>query len=345
MSTRDSSTGEPFDTPVTGKFMVGVPGFTYYDGTLINGRATVDLDQEEKVFVPDALDSTTMDRGADVGGIGPGIYIEEEEGEITPGEVFVFAPDGNAYLLSPDDQLELTFSSNLSAISRILIGVDDREYVLTDADRASSSVTLTVPGDVVNYWATITVPPDGPPIPLSTLPVTSPLPVAFEVKGDEPIRTRIITVEMRLRLENGYERQLLPPTEITRWVINGSVLVAPWVNGNDQALTTQVSLMNHSGRSGTIKARVLSMPRVGTPTEDLGSVMLGVLPANGTASFNLGEQVLAPLSLRPYLQNGGNLSLEVTIAGANASGVTTVYGPTVAFGTTRMIRSSLSVVE
>jgi len=349
VSTRDSAAGVPFDSALTGKFMVGVPGVAYIREALVTTSALVNMDEEEKEFVPNGTDTPTVDNGADAGEIGPGLYFEEEPGEDTPEYVCVFAPDGNPYFLSADDSLDLVFRSNLSAISQVVIGPSDapQAFQLSDEERASNSLTLTVPGDVVTDWSTVTIPSTSPILPGVRIPIAGFLPISFEVVGDQPIRTRILTVELRIRLENGQEYQLLPPTEITRWLVDGSVLVAPWVNGNDSALGSMISLINHSPRDGRVKVRVLALPRVGPAIEaqDLGSVPVGILRANGAASINVAEQVLQPLGLRPYTENGGNVSLEITIAGADVSGLVNVSGSGMSYGVSELIKSQLGVVD
>jgi len=356
VSTRDSGTGVPFDTDVTGRFLVGVQGVAYDPGSalgipmptsLVRTSAVIDLDAEGNVFVPNNPDTITEDKGGTVGRVIDGYWGEELEDATIPG-FDVYDPSGNPYSLSAGDHVDFIFRSDLSGIAKIDIAPDplgpgvltDFELPLDDEDRASNEVTVSVPGDVVHDWAWLPAPP-------FQIPIPNPLEITFEVLGDQQLRTRILTLEIRVRLETGTEYQLLEPTEITRWVVNGTILIAPWVNGNDTSLQTDIYLMNNSGRNGTVKVRVLPLPRVGNPAPqlDLGTVQVGVLPPNGAASFNLAQQVLQPLGLRPYTTDGGNLTLEITVIGVKASGVSQVKSGGMCFGTMQLIASEGGLVQ
>ena len=113
-----------------------------------------------------------------------------------------------------------------------------------------------------------------------------------------------------------------------------TVLGANFSNGNDTSLASRIYLWNPSTSAGNVSVRVFTLGRSGASTL-LGTVDLGDLEATSARNIKLAEDILDPLGLRPYQDDGGNLMLEFTIQAANVRGVAQVFNNsfTLAFGT------------
>ncbi|RPI26552.1 MAG: hypothetical protein EHM61_11430 [Acidobacteria bacterium] len=142
-------------------------------------------------------------------------------------------------------------------------------------------------------------------------------------------------------MENG--RQILSTSTITVWGINGTVLAVPWTNANTAYLNGRVYLYNLSNITGTIMVQVKKLPRVsdtGVGSENIGEPLnVGVLPANGTAMIKLGEDCLADLGFgtTPYVENGGNIALEIVVYVPNCVGMHQTFGADFAYGSVNCI--------
>ena len=113
------------------------------------------------------------------------------------------------------------------------------------------------------------------------------------------------------------------------------MLVANWVNGNTTFNSSRVYLWNPSAMSGAITVRVYSMPVASTGSSLLGTRTVGTLGASSGMNVRIKEDILEPLGLpTPFPDNGGNLTLEVTIEALGCSGFTQTFSSTVAYGTT-----------
>ena len=112
-----------------------------------------------------------------------------------------------------------------------------------------------------------------------------------------------------------------------------SVLVANLMNGNNEVFNSRVYLCNPSANAAEVTVRVFTLPLSGASTL-LGTVDLGILGPESARNIRLAEDVLAPLGiLLPYMDDGGNLTLEFTINGANLQGAAQVFSSELAFGT------------
>ncbi len=119
-----------------------------------------------------------------------------------------------------------------------------------------------------------------------------------------------------------------------------TVLVANFVNGNNTVLNSRVYLWNPSDSAGSITARVYTLPRsgpsilLGTAEFSLFTAELGLLDARSSLNINIAEDVLSGLGIPlPYTDDGGNLTIEVTVGAENVRGVAQVFSSELAFGT------------
>ncbi len=111
-----------------------------------------------------------------------------------------------------------------------------------------------------------------------------------------------------------------------------TVLVANFMNGNDDAFNSRVYLWNPSTRAGDVTVRVFTLERTGLSTL-LGMADLGSLEASSARNIKLAEDILFPLAIPlPYTADGGNLTLEFTVGGT-VRGVAQVFSSDFAFGT------------
>ena len=115
-----------------------------------------------------------------------------------------------------------------------------------------------------------------------------------------------------------------------------TVLVSHFMNGNNVFLDSRVYLWNPSQSSGEVTARVFTLPVAGGTSQELTDTPLdlGILRTESALNVKLAERILAPLGIPlPYTDNGGNLTLELTIDAPDVSGVGQVFSSDVAFGT------------
>jgi len=113
------------------------------------------------------------------------------------------------------------------------------------------------------------------------------------------------------------------------------VFVANFVNGNDDALNSRVYLWNPLANAGEVTVRVFTLPSTGGTAQELTEVplSLGILGAKSAVNIKVAEDILAPLGRRPYTEDGGDLTLEFTIKGADARGSAQVFSSSFASGT------------
>jgi len=114
---------------------------------------------------------------------------------------------------------------------------------------------------------------------------------------------------------------------------NPTVLVANFLNGNNEALNSRVYLWNPSASSAAITVRVFTLLR-GGPSTLLGTVDLGLLEGKSARNIKIAEDVLFALGIPlPYTADGGNLTVEFTVGAENVRGVAQVFSSDLAFGT------------
>jgi len=118
--------------------------------------------------------------------------------------------------------------------------------------------------------------------------------------------------------------------------LDPTVLVANFMNGNNSALNSRVYLYNGSGSAGDITVRVFTLPLIGGLPQELTTTPLGLglLGAKSAVNLKLVEDILSALgTTTPYTDNGGNLTLELTIQAADVRGTAQVFSSDFAFGT------------
>jgi len=112
-----------------------------------------------------------------------------------------------------------------------------------------------------------------------------------------------------------------------------TVLVANFMNGNNEALNSRVYLWNPSASSAAITVRVFTLLR-GGPSTLLGTVDLGLLEGKSARNIKIAEDLLFALGIPlPYTADGGNLTVEFTVGAENVRGVAQVFSSDLAFGT------------
>ncbi len=115
-----------------------------------------------------------------------------------------------------------------------------------------------------------------------------------------------------------------------------TVLVANFTNGNNAAFNSRVYLWNPSTSAGNVTARVFTLPLIGGTAQELTGTPLGLgaLGARSALNVKLAEDILTPLGITtPYITDGGNLTLELTIQAADVVGAAQVFSSDFAFGT------------
>ena len=129
-----------------------------------------------------------------------------------------------------------------------------------------------------------------------------------------------------------YPLQEIPSTSS----VSPTVLVANFMNGNDAALNSRLYLWNPSTSAGNVNVRVFTLPvKDGLPQELTSSPLnLGTLESKSAVNLKLVEDILTLLGIAPpYTDDGGNLTLELTIEAENVRGVAQVFSGGLAFGT------------
>ena len=126
-----------------------------------------------------------------------------------------------------------------------------------------------------------------------------------------------------------------PLQEISSTSASPTVLVANFLNGNDAAFNSRVYLWNPSTSPGEVTVRVFTLPLTGSTAQELTDtpINLGPLEAKSALNVRVAEDILTPLGLLPYTDNGGDLTLEFTIEAENVRGVAQVFSSSFAFGT------------
>jgi hypothetical protein len=115
-----------------------------------------------------------------------------------------------------------------------------------------------------------------------------------------------------------------------------TVLIANFMNGNNAVFNSRIYLSNSSNDAGAMSARVFTLPVTGGVAEELTTTPIDLGAVEGNAGFNikLAEDILTPLGIAlPYTDNGGNLTVELTIEAENIQAVGQVFSSGLAFGT------------
>jgi hypothetical protein len=312
VGTSAASTDNPIDVGTdTVNWLTGVNGVG--DPTLTPTTAVIDVLSTRLNFTATAPDTSTQDNGATLAfASGPP----------------VLGRDGNAFVLggpsSPSDSLVLVLVGNLDGVLFFTWN--------PEGGGGGSSVTHTVtPEEVAAGSATLLVTGAAN---LGTLGGGA-RGLQITVTGYTPLTSRTLRLSVAVSTAGGTQ-VLIPGGIVTTWTLNGTILVANWVNGNSNSLSSRIYVWNPSGSTASVTARLFAMPVASTGSSTLlGTRSLGtLLPVSGW-NIRLKEDVLVPLNIPvPYSENGGNLVLEVTIDALGCSGYTQTFGSTLAYGTT-----------
>jgi len=126
-----------------------------------------------------------------------------------------------------------------------------------------------------------------------------------------------------------YPLQEIPSTSTG----TATVLVANFTNGNNAFLNSRVYLWNPSQSAGSVTVRAYTLPSSG-PSALLGTAEVGLLGARSSLNIKIAEDVLSALGIPlPYTDNGGNLTIEVTVGAENVRGAAQVFSSDLAYGT------------
>ncbi len=110
-----------------------------------------------------------------------------------------------------------------------------------------------------------------------------------------------------------------------------TTLVANFTNGNNAFLASRVYLWNPSSSAGKVTARLYTLERQGTSSL-LGTADLGTLEASTARYVKVAEDILASLGIQlPYTDNGGNLTVELTIDAPGVRGAAQVFDNSLTF--------------
>jgi len=114
---------------------------------------------------------------------------------------------------------------------------------------------------------------------------------------------------------------------------SATVLVANFTNGNNAFLNSRLYLWNPSQSAGSVTVRAYTLPSSG-PSILLGTAEVGLLDARSSLNIKIAEDVLSALGIPlPYTDDGGNLTIEVTVGAENVRGAAQVFSSDLAFGT------------
>jgi len=311
ISTTNAASGGPLDVGsdsvswLTSALGVG-------DALLTATTAVVNVSGGRLNFVPAAPDTGTNDNGA-------GLTLSYTGASLKN-------PDGTAWTLSTTtDSVLLALIGPLSGVFSWTWnpeaggGGTAVTHLVTDEEIAAGQSVLTISGTNLNTVGTG----------LHGIQIT--------VTGTTPLSSRTLKLNVFLSTAAG-TRTILEPSTLTVWTLNGSVLLANWVNGNTALLTSNIYVWNPTVTAGEITLRLFSLPTgTSTPSNLLGSRSLGFLKPTSGLNIRIKEDVLQPLGLPvPYTDNGGNLVLEVSIEAVGCSGYAQTVGTsnTIVFGTT-----------
>ncbi len=115
-----------------------------------------------------------------------------------------------------------------------------------------------------------------------------------------------------------------------------TVLIASFMNGNNSALNSRVYLFNPSESAGQVCVRVFTLPLGSSTAQELTatSLDLGILAERSALNIKLAEDILPLVGITPpYTDDGGNLTLEITIHADKVRGAAQVFSSDFAFGT------------
>jgi hypothetical protein len=312
--TRDSATGTTIDSGVdTVNFATGVYGVAAGSPAVTATTATVDVATARKNFLVTGGDTATADNGATV--------------NIDVNVAGVNNLAGTAYTAAAGDAIELTVAGNLSGVSSVVFAPDS-------ASNVTQVVTTT---DVTNGYVVISIPGTN-----GLLAADGADAIRIVVDGTTQLTSRTLTLAANFNASgtvSSQDHSIFGATNLTVWGLNGTILLAGWVQGNNGSLLSRLYVFNRATNAANITARVFTLPvssssGTGTP---LATVAVGSVAGSGGRNLRVAEDILTPAGIPlPYTTDGGNLIIELTIEAIGATGVTQTFGSTIAYGTMPM---------
>jgi len=302
--------------------------------------ALVNVNTLRQQFVPAGGDTFDTDNGATLG-IG-----------YTASPVAPLNYQGLPFTLTAADTVKLTFTG--TDLSGLIIDI-----VAPGLPATSTTPGIKWAGIPAGYTAgnTRTLNVAGNDLAINS----GPRPITFQVDGVTSLSTRTISVKVDLALagysptnllastQNGTPaaapKSLMGTTAVTSWTLNGTVLMANWLNGNWPTYNSRIYLWNPSSLAGDVTVRLFKMPAVPADpatnpavtsvelTTPGSPLFLGTLSGYSGMSIKLKEDILSaaavlnalPGKALPYTENGGNLLVEVTIRADRVTGTSQVF--------------------
>ena len=305
VTTRAANTGIEIDAGADSvAWLKGVAGVTVIEDSLKSTTATVDVATARTKFVGNG-DTLTMDKGAALG--------------LSDMTAMALAADGTAYALAATDTIELVVIGDLTGITEIVWNDDGNDETVTGGEvrLAQSDEDF----DFANGVATLKLAGDNDGIDQTGGAGT----ITIIVDGSTTLNSRTLDLAVKLDLAgDANDRELVSATSLTVWKLNGTVLLANFVNGNNDKFHSRVYLFNHGTVSGEITVRAFTLPTSGDSTL-LGIANLGSLSSWSGRNIRVAEDVLMDITTLPYTADGGNLVLEITINANNIAGTAQVF--------------------
>ena len=118
--------------------------------------------------------------------------------------------------------------------------------------------------------------------------------------------------------------------------VGPTVLVANFLNGNNDAFNSRVYLWNPSTIAGNLSVRVFTLPLGGGTAQELTTTPHFLVPLEARSALNVkvAEDILTPLGIAtPYTTDGGNLTVEFTIGAVDVRRAAQVFSGGFGFGT------------
>ena len=254
----------------------------------------------------------------------------------------VTQPTNGSVLINADQTVAYTPASNFN-------GSDNFSYTVTDGQGTTDSANVTV---------TVIAVEDAPIAADDSASTPPGVPVVIDVLGnDQDPDGDVLTVNSLTQPANGsvamnadQTLSYMPASNfngsdsfaytvadsqgstdtatVTVMVSGDTVLVANFMNGNDEALNSRVYLWNPTASAGAVTARVFTLPLAGGTAQELTSmpIDLGTLQAESALNVKLAEDILTQLGTpAPYTDDGGNLIVEFTIGAPGVRGAGQVF--------------------
>lgn len=241
----------------------------------------------------------------------------------------VYQRTGLAFrLTSGVSSVTLTLTSpDLTGITEVIYDPFGLDLVVTPVDPAvgfTGSIVIDIPGGNVPT-------------------VVDAVPIVIHVDGTTPLANREINIKVTLNIGGGVDgfpgiTTIKNTTLLTSWTSNGTVLICPFTNGNATAMNGRIYLWNNSSLGAPVVAQVFTLPIKGVATQLLGTVTVGTLDGLSGMNIKVKEDLLDPLGIaQPYVANGGNLVVILSVEAQHVVGVSNVFNATFSYGVNPLV--------